>query len=279
MMSTVERDEDEIRFCKTEEDIQEIGTRLLNELERLENKKKQGYDIYQEYEDLQYKFQVAKEVKMRIKRDNARIRERYPPQDSPSVVKLGKEKKEKTENVQIRKEKNINKTKPITTDEEKDFSDAKETENTETKSLFQNKTVSVDSSNASATKARSGHVCNQIPENYETKNIAPKSDFKFDKRNISRENDFVSSGDSSSELSDKKEKKKINMTPTAKVWEITYAIIWILAILSRFCDNNLINSRDFGDFLKQAFQYLEGFPMRIAVCCFDEKSSKHICDF
>ena len=46
-----------------------------------------------------------------------------------------------------------------------------------------------------------------------------------------------------------------------------------------FCDNNLINSRDFGDFLKQAFQYLEGFPMRIAVCCLDEKSSKHICDF
>ena len=68
--STLQRDENEIQRCKSIEEISEIGDRLLSELEELQKKKKQGYDIYQQFEDLQYKFSLAKEVKAKIQKSN-----------------------------------------------------------------------------------------------------------------------------------------------------------------------------------------------------------------
>jgi len=66
LMSTLERDEIEIRNCKTDEEIKEIGDELMKELEELQEKKQKGYDIYQQYEDLKYKFELAKEMKQKM---------------------------------------------------------------------------------------------------------------------------------------------------------------------------------------------------------------------
>ena len=70
LISTLERDEIEIRNCKTEDEIKEIGDELIKELEELQEKKQKGYDISQQYEDLQYKFELAKEMKQKIKKRN-----------------------------------------------------------------------------------------------------------------------------------------------------------------------------------------------------------------
>ena len=49
--------EREISKCKTFEDIQELGACLLNELAELQNRKQLGYDIYYQYQELEYKFE------------------------------------------------------------------------------------------------------------------------------------------------------------------------------------------------------------------------------
>ena len=67
-LSTLERDENEINKCKTQEEIEAVRKRLVNELKELENKKKLGYDIDQQYEDLTYKYELAKEAKMKLEK-------------------------------------------------------------------------------------------------------------------------------------------------------------------------------------------------------------------
>ena len=70
IMSTLERDEDDIRKCQTKDDLDAIQKQLLLKLGELEKRKAQGYDIYQDYEDLKYKFEVAKEVKQIIAKEH-----------------------------------------------------------------------------------------------------------------------------------------------------------------------------------------------------------------
>ena len=58
-LSTLKRDENE---------IEAVPKRFVNELKELENKKKLGYDIDQQYEDLTYKYELAKKAKMKLEK-------------------------------------------------------------------------------------------------------------------------------------------------------------------------------------------------------------------